>query len=194
MQIIVAFPKMENAKSIKNILVKHGFHVGAVCITGDQTLQHADILGEGLVVCTARLRDMMWRQLREYLPSTFEMIVLASGDFWEGEEMEQVTRLAMPLKVHELIGMTEMVTASMEKRKRQKKFRRGERSQEEEEVLRSAKQILMKRKSMTEEEAHRYIQKCSMDTGRGLLETARMIQSMIGGGSDDSEHDRGRFR
>ena len=35
------------------------------------------------------------------------------------------------------------------------------------------------RNSMTEEEAHRYIQKCSMDSGTNLVETAQMVISLI---------------
>ena len=41
MNVIVAFPKIENARSIKSILVKHGFQVGKVCFTGAQVLQYA---------------------------------------------------------------------------------------------------------------------------------------------------------
>ena len=32
---------------------------------------------------------------------------------------------------------------------------------------------------MTEAEAHRYIQKCSMDSGTNLVETAQMVISLI---------------
>ena len=32
---------------------------------------------------------------------------------------------------------------------------------------------------MTEEEAHRYIQKCSMDSGTNMLETAQMVISLM---------------
>ena len=42
--VIVAFPKPEDAKSIRNILVKNGFPVVAVCTSGAQTLQYADDL------------------------------------------------------------------------------------------------------------------------------------------------------
>lgn len=76
--IIVAFPKIENGKKIKNILVKHGFCVSAVCTTGGQALQHADLLEEGIVVCAGRLTDMVYGQLREYLPAGFEMLVVSS--------------------------------------------------------------------------------------------------------------------
>ncbi len=44
-----------------------------------------------------------------------------------------------------------------------------------------AKALLMERNGMTEEEAHRYIQKCSMDSGTNIVETAQMVISLKGG-------------
>ena len=37
----------------------------------------------------------------------------------------------------------------------------------------------MSRNHMTEEQAHKYIQKCSMDSGTNLVETAQMVLAMI---------------
>ena len=37
----------------------------------------------------------------------------------------------------------------------------------------------MERNNMTEAEAHRYLQKTSMDNGTGFTETAQMILSMM---------------
>lgn len=37
----------------------------------------------------------------------------------------------------------------------------------------------MVRNHMTEEEAHRYLQKTSMDSGTNLVETAQMVLSMM---------------
>ena len=34
--VIVLFPKIEDAKNIRNLLVRHGFRVSAVCTTGAQ--------------------------------------------------------------------------------------------------------------------------------------------------------------
>ncbi len=177
--IIVAFPKMENGKNIKNILVKHGFHVSALCTTGDQALQHADMLEEGLVVCAHRLTDMMYEQLREYLPDSFEMLVISAPGLWEQRAMEQVSCLIMPLKVHELISAVEQISYSLERKQKKRKSRRKERSEEEKQTIQNAKELLMERNRMTEEEAHRYIQKTSMDSGTGLLETAEMILRMM---------------
>lgn len=42
-------------------------------------------------------------------------------------------------------------------------------------VIEEAKAMLMARNHMTEEEAHRYIQKCSMEGGNNMVETAKML-------------------
>ena len=41
------------------------------------------------------------------------------------------------------------------------------------------RQLLMERNHMTESEAHRYIQKCSMDNGTNLVETAQMVLTLM---------------
>ena len=46
-------------------------------------------------------------------------------------------------------------------------------------LINEAKALLMDRNNRTESEAHRYIQKCSMDSGTNLVETAQMIISLI---------------
>ncbi len=45
--VIVLFPKIEDAKNIRNLLVRHGFRVSAVCTTGAQALASANGLGDG---------------------------------------------------------------------------------------------------------------------------------------------------
>ena len=37
----------------------------------------------------------------------------------------------------------------------------------------------MERNNLTEEEAHRYIQKCSMDNATNMVETAQMILTLL---------------
>ena len=49
-------------------------------------------------------------------------------------------------------------------------------------MIERAKLLLMERNSFSEEEAHRYIQKRSMDNGTGLVEVSQMILSLMGEG------------
>lgn len=57
-RIIVAFPKAENGKNIKNVLVRNGYQVVCVCTNGAQVIQEANGLQDGLVLCTYKLSDM----------------------------------------------------------------------------------------------------------------------------------------
>ena len=67
--------------------------------------------------------------------------------------------------------MTEALIRKRKKRRAQPKVR----DPEEQKVIEEAKRILMEHNHMTEAEAHRYIQKCSMDSGTNMLETAQMV-------------------
>ena len=42
-------------------------------------------------------------------------------------------------------------------------------------LIKEAKCLLMERNHMSEEEAYRYIQKCSMDSSTSMVETAKMV-------------------
>ena len=53
------------------------------------------------------------------------------------------------------------------------------RSKEQEALIRQAKELLMNRNNMSEEEAHRYLQKSSMDSGTNMVETAEMVLSVM---------------
>ena len=59
------------------------------------------------------------------------------------------------------------------------KSARKKRSRQEQKAIDHAKSILMERKSMSEKEAFRYLQKSSMDSGRNMVETAQMILLMM---------------
>lgn len=176
--IIVVFPKIEDAKSIRNLLVRKGFTVTAACTTGAQALNYADAMGEGIVVSGYLLGDMLYSQLRECLPSRFAMLLLASRRYLVQKESDSVVCVAMPLKVHELIDTINMMQGTMGRR-RKKKERTKERDPREKVIIEEAKRLLMERNNMTEEEAHRYVQKCSMDSGTNMVETAEMIMSIM---------------
>lgn len=178
--VIVAFSKAEDAKNIKNILMRNGFQVSAVCSSGAQALARAGDLGSGILVCGYRLADMQFDELSECLPNEFQMLLVTSLRKQPLELHENVICLSTPLKVHDLVSTIEMMIAAQARRRRKKRQEPTRRNAEEQAVLEQAKVILMERNHMTEEEAHRYIQKCSMDSGTNMVETARMMISLSG--------------
>lgn len=176
--IVVAFSKWEDAKRIKNILVKNGFQVIAVCTSGAQTLNSLEGLNGGIVVSGYRFEDMLFQELYEYMPDGFQMLLVASASRIGDGPVQDVVYLPMPLKVHDLITTLEMMCESQRKRRKEKKKAPLERSGEERQLISQAKALLMERNHMTESEAHRYIQKCSMDSGTNMVETAQMVISL----------------
>ena len=85
----------------------------------------------------------------------------------------------MPLKVHDLINTVDMMVQGIERRRRKLRSKPRERNAEEVRLIKDAKEVLMNRNHMSEEEAHRYIQKCSMDSGTNMVETAQMVLTMM---------------
>ena len=96
--IIVAFSKPEDAKSIKNILMKNGFEVVTVCTSGAQVLSQMEDLNGGIVVCGYRLTDMLYSELRECMSAENAMLMIASPNKWSADAPQDVVCLPMPLK------------------------------------------------------------------------------------------------
>lgn len=63
--VIVVFPKLEEAKSIKNLLVRNGIDVMAACTTAAQVINLTDDLDFGIVISGYKLIDMMYSELLE---------------------------------------------------------------------------------------------------------------------------------
>jgi len=177
--IIVALPKPDDAKGIKNLLVRSGFQVTAVCTTGAQAISQADGLHDGIVICSYKLMDMMYDQLHECLPGGFEMLLIASQNVINNCYGNDIVCLSMPLRVNDLVSTLNMMAEGILRRRRRQRQQPKVRSAQDEQLIRSAKELLMNRNHMEENEAHKYLQKCSMDNGTNLVETAQMILSLL---------------
>lgn len=161
--IIVVFPKKEIATNIRNILVRNGFDVIGVGVTGAQAVQ---------------LTDMLYNELRDYLPSTIEMLLIASPEKCS-DRTPGVISLSMPFKVFDLMNTIEMMAQSIGRRRKKRRAELKNRNPEQQALVKEAKSLLMERNNMTEEEAHRYLQKCSMESGVNMVETAQMVLSIM---------------
>ena len=177
--IIVAFPNEENAKNIKNLLSRSGYNVAAVCTTGATALSSAEGLETGILVCGYKFNDMIYTDIKEYLPKNFDMLLVASQDkinFFPGNDIVSV---AMPIKVNDFLNTMEMMHQALYRKLKKQKGQPKLRTDEERKIIDDAKKVLIEKNNMTEPEAHRYIQKTSMDTGNSLLETARMVLDIM---------------
>ena len=177
--IIVAFPKQETARNIRNILQRNGFHVTHTVTSGAQILSAVATLDYGVVILPIRLADMFYHEVMDYLPEGFRVVVIAQKAAWDENGDPDVISLSLPLTVHDLVSTVNMVTFSVERLRKKNRNKPRVRTEEEKNTINKAKAILMERNNMTEEEAHRYLQKTSMDNANSLTETAEMILTMM---------------
>lgn len=173
--VIVAFPKVEEAKGIRSLLVRNGINVIATCTTGAQAVTFFADIDEALVICGYKFTDMMYTELLEYLPSTYEMLVVAPRNHYAECDRSKVVCLAMPIKAQELVETANILLQGLYQKRKKRKAQPRQWSEVERAVIESAKLRLIEQKKMTEEDAHRYLQKRSMDTGVNIFETAQMV-------------------
>ena len=98
------------------------------------------------------------------------MLLLASQRIID-EAPNSVSTVQMPMKASVLIDtVNDMLyqpgNAGLKKEKKKPKPR----SEKEQNYISNAKRLLMEKNQMTEEEAYRHIQKCSMDSGTNMVE------------------------
>ena len=178
--IIVVFPKLDDAKVIRNLLVRSGFTVAAACTCGAQAVSMADHLSGGIIVTGYKLTDMIYSEIVEYRPKNFDVLLVASKERLSACNTQELEVLPLPLKPYDLVTVLHTMLENQVTRRRQAKKTPPRRSKEEQDVIDRAKGILIEKEHMTEPEAYRYIQKRSMESGNRFIESAHMIISMYG--------------
>ena len=145
------------------------------CFSGAETIRAARKLGGAVVICGFRLRDMTAEMLAVDLTGIAPVLVISSPgnlELCRGQEPHQAGRPLPPGRSSSPRWISAQgVLAGGAPAPRL----HIQRSAEEERLICRAKAVLMEVNRMSEAEAHRFLQKYSMDTGLRLAETARLI-------------------
>lgn len=169
--ILVAFAGMKTRQRMTEILEAGGIPVTVSCGSGAEVLGRAGGMSGGVVLCGHKLYDMMADELYEDLPKGFSMLLLATDSQLESCEHSEIATLAAPVERTALLDAVQRLI------RRSEPVKKPGRSEEDRQVIQQAKSILMERGGMTEAQAHRFIQKRSMDAGAKMVQTARNILS-----------------
>ena len=95
------------------------------------------------------------------------------------EAPTSVLTVEMPMKVSDLVNTVDMMLSQIERRLKKEKKKPKTRSWKEQNYISNAKFLLMERNHLSEEDAYRYIQKCSMDSGTNMVERAQMVLMLL---------------
>lgn len=177
-RIIIVFSKVETGKRIQEVLMRYGFEDTAVCSTGAKALQEVNSTGAWLVICGFRMTDMHFTELKRYLPPYADLLLVASGQAIESVPTGTMA-VETPVRASQLVSTIRMMEAGKHRCRKKTKTAPKPRSPRDMKIIENAKHLLMERNHLSEDEAHRYLQKQSMDTGRTFVETAEMIQLLL---------------
>ncbi len=167
-QVLIAFEGEKTRQRMTEICESAGLQVAGACGSGAEVLRRCERMSSGVVLCGYKLFDMTAEELHEDLPKGIAMVLLATRIQLEACGCEDICRLAAPAHKSELIDSVRMLLDQQEAPVPQ-------RSTEDKLLITKAKELLMERNQMTEAQAHRFIQKLSMDTGSKMVQTAMKI-------------------
>ena len=139
---------------------------------GGVALRCVGLLGSAIVVCGFKLRDITANDLAADLHGTALLMVVSSAvnlDFCEGDNLY---KLPTPIARADFFATLDLMRRFEEKHLHRAPPKRQEAEQQ---LIRKAKELLMDTNRMTESEAHRFLQKRSMDAGMKLADMAQYI-------------------
>ena len=182
--IIIAHSDDKERESIRKMLAENGFSLIETCSCASHALVLTDRYEEGIVICPYRLPDLFFSELAQRLRPEFKLLLLA-GRHELTDRHELISRfdpdimtLPLPLQKADLLATAELMLGSFAPAKKRKARVEKKRDPVRDALINEAKALLMSRNSMTEREAHRYIQKTSMDKSQSFEETAKTILEM----------------
>jgi response regulator NasT len=169
-RLIVAFEGDKQCDLVRETLESGGMVPRVVCRTGAEVLRSAHEMGRALIICGFKFPDMTADELAYDLGTTSIVLVIAKNVQLDFLENESLFKLPAPFSRSELLPSVSMLRQLAEKTMNAP----PRRTAGEEALVGEAKAVLM-RTGMTESEAHRYLQRRSMESGERLVSVARRI-------------------
>ena len=171
-KIVVAFENENNRKRICDILEANGIQIRVSCRSGSEAIRAIRKMSGGIIISGYKLSEMTVVDLAYDLSGIAMILAIAAPQQLELCENDNIFKLPTPFSRGDLVSSVRMLLQMQQKHYRASPSRRSERDTAD---INKAKEILINKNGMTEDEAHRFIQRRSMDTGMKAVETARLI-------------------
>lgn len=171
-QLILAFEGEKNAARLRDMIETAGLAQCVICHSGGEVKRLVHQQRLSAVVCGYKLPDDTAESLFDDLPPHCSVLVLANQAMLDLIGSDLLFKLPTPATRNAFLGAVRNLLLSSHRADR---LVRPQRPAEEQAVIERAKAALIAKCGMSEEEAHRYLQKKSMDTGARLIQTANAV-------------------
>ena len=179
-RIVQAFATEKAHDQIARLLSSGGLSPYACCFSGADTIRMVRKLGDAVVICGFRLRDMTAEMLAADLQGIAPLLVISSPGNLELCSGENLFKLATPATRADFFASLDLLLqfGTGHGGPPAPQHSRPQRSEAEKQTVAKAKALLMDKFSLTEPEAHHYLQKNAMDRGLKLTDlAAKILQS-----------------
>ena len=168
--VIVAFESEGASKRVCEMLTAASVPVRAACRTGAEVIRLVRYMGGGVVVCGVKLSDTTADRLYEDLDGQVYVLAVGKPEQLDMCDNPRVFRLPLPVNRYDLSASVRMLEQLEEMSRRDVRP-----PQDELETIRRAKLWMMEHEGLSEEEAHRRLQRQSMTARRRMAEVAASI-------------------
>lgn len=169
-RVVLAFARSETADKIKMMLDGSGYEIYAVCRSKAELLRSVADMEDVLIIMGYKLPDGVADDVFEDLQQGQKILSIVKPERESEIYHEEIFVVTLPINRQLLIKAIETFIGIIERQRH-----RPKRTPEEIRIINDAKAYLMENHMMSEEQAHRFIQKRSMDTGAKFIDTARAI-------------------
>jgi len=175
--IIIGFTDREKAEVIRDIVAKGGFYNAFVCASGEEVLRAANESGGGVVICGYKVADMIHTEIFDMLPESFGMLVLLSRKQADLVENQDIFSLVLPVTKNDVIKTLNMILSFKQDGAKKTVGEKNtfHRTDEDALIVERAKLYLMNKYKITEDAAHRFLQKQSMNHGMKMSDIAKNL-------------------
>lgn len=170
--VLVAFSNPLTARSVSSLLVHGGYAIESLCRTAEDVLRISESCGSRVVVNGFSFPDMDAESLYRRLNGRIAMVTVLFPHQTNMLKIREMTAIEYPPSEEELLRTVER----MEKYASARGLAHPHvRTAEEILLIHRAKEIIMETLFATEDQAHRFLQRFSMNNGLKLVDAATMV-------------------
>lgn len=167
-RIVLAFSKDDTAEKIRVMLEGSEYTVSAICHSHAEIMRAIADMDRVTVIMGYKLPDAVADDVAEDLRQGQRLVSIIKAEHRDMIASEDVFVITLPVNRQTLLSSLGVLTGETSRAKKV-------RTPEEEKIIQRAKLYLMEHHQMDEAQAHRFIQKRSMDTGTKFIDMARTI-------------------
>lgn len=178
--VILSFPNQLVCSWASAIVLRNGYSIEYSFKTAGDVIRVADFCTSPVLLCAYQFTDMNSDTLSGLLAGKLEMVIVALPHQKDLLRDSSFPVVSYPASAHDVLVLLEQaekraVDAALGLRPEIVPLRPADRPAEEKLLILKAKNLILEKTGITESQAHRYLQKTSMDRGLKLSEAAVML-------------------